>query len=378
MAHSMRRTAWCLSAVCVTVMCFSLCDAFAPFAGLARSTSSSGNDMDAMRSRQRNRVSTGFKVSMYGDQRVQVITDIDDTVKSSGGLRLFWKVGPALGGIDTQYKRGAFYPGVFQFGAELSSFGLPPNQEPLPMAVLTARARELKLFLALKPTTKLVQEYQAAAEKLFERFGVGSPRWGIDCDATVLYGSLQEWVPGLQYRKGWRKFDNFQKLQKTNDPDRTKYVLVGDTGEYDMACGESITASTPDAMKAMFFHVISEDTWQQAGPRGLKLPADRVSNGVPVRFFRTYVAAARKAHEEGLMDAEGLVRVMHEATTALDDIPRDDLRWSDVRRDVEVSLVTLGQTLGPGGKPTANLNPARPAAQQAASLFDRLRQFVRA
>jgi hypothetical protein len=55
----------------------------------------------------------------YGKERIQLITDIDDTVKSSGGVRLFWKVGPALGGIDTQYARGDFYPGVFQFAAEV-------------------------------------------------------------------------------------------------------------------------------------------------------------------------------------------------------------------------------------------------------------------
>jgi len=105
----------------------------------------------------------------YGETRVQVITDIDDTVKSSGGLRLLGKlgralalfsrvcpaarqdtpvparthiagahvcnsvcgcvrvgvnIGPALGGLDTQYKRNDFYPGVFQFGAELAAYGL--------------------------------------------------------------------------------------------------------------------------------------------------------------------------------------------------------------------------------------------------------------
>lgn len=46
-------------------------------------------------------------------KRIQIITDIDDTVKSSGGVRLLGKVGPALGGIDTQYKRNDFYPGEF-------------------------------------------------------------------------------------------------------------------------------------------------------------------------------------------------------------------------------------------------------------------------
>lgn len=141
---------------------------------------------------------------MESTKRVQVITDIDDTVKSSGGLRLLGKlgvnIGPALGGLDTQYKRNDFYPGVFQFGAELASYGLPPNMQPAPMAVLTARARELKAFLALKPSTKLVTNYMDAAEKLFNKFGKGSATWGIDTEKTVLYGSVIEWI--LQVRMG--------------------------------------------------------------------------------------------------------------------------------------------------------------------------------
>lgn len=322
---------------------------------------------------------TGLTMQQYGEKRIQVMTDIDDTVKSSGGVRLLWKVGPALGGIDTQYKRGAFYPGVFQFGAELSSYGLPPNQEPLPMAVLTARARELKVFLALKPSTKLVQEYNKAAKQLFETCGIGSPQWGIDCENTVLYGSVQEWI--LQYLKGWRKFDNFQKLQTQNDQSRTRYVLVGDTGEYDLDCGDRITAVTPEAMAAMFFHVISENTWVEAGEQGLKKPADRLSNGVPVRFFRTYVGAARKAYEEGLLDAEALLRVIQAAQTALkeQEIAESDLRWADVRRETEEAIIVLGQRLekGQGAVPKQG-GPTQSAGGSQPSLFDRLRSFVRA
>jgi hypothetical protein len=39
--------------------------------------------------------------------------------------------GPALGGLDTQYKRNDFYPGVFQFGAEMAAYSLPPNMQVL-------------------------------------------------------------------------------------------------------------------------------------------------------------------------------------------------------------------------------------------------------
>ena len=58
----------------------------------------------------------------------QVVSDIDDTLKSSGGVQIG---GVALGGIDVQYARGEFYPGVFQFMWELSLFSVKLNQRYL-------------------------------------------------------------------------------------------------------------------------------------------------------------------------------------------------------------------------------------------------------
>ena len=115
------------------------------------------------------------------------------------------------------------------------------------MAVLTARARELKVFLALKPGTGLVLKYAEAAERLFRDHGKGDASWGIDTDKTVLYGSVIEWI--LQFRKGWRKFDNFQRLRALND-ERVRYVLIGDTGEYDEECGERMVAVCPARVHA--------------------------------------------------------------------------------------------------------------------------------
>ena len=67
----------------------------------------------------------------------QVVTDIDDTIKSSGGVNLG---GIALGGVDASYARHSFYPGVFQFGLALASHTAKPRDPPNKMAVLTARA----------------------------------------------------------------------------------------------------------------------------------------------------------------------------------------------------------------------------------------------
>lgn len=69
--------------------------------------------------------------------RLQVVTDIDDTIKSSGGVA----VGNIpLGGVDVSYQRGSVYPGVFHFAAALAAQSAGP---PAPVAVLTARAEEV-------------------------------------------------------------------------------------------------------------------------------------------------------------------------------------------------------------------------------------------
>ena len=115
----------------------------------------------------------------------QVISDVDDTLESSGGV----KIGDiALGGIDVQYERGDLYPGVFQFMLELSYHNLPQQQEkiyPPKVAILTARAEEFKLALELKDNSKLAIAFRKTGEQM------GFDNWGL---GPVLYGSVAEWV----------------------------------------------------------------------------------------------------------------------------------------------------------------------------------------
>ena len=155
----------------------------------------------------------------------QVVSDIDDTLKSSGGVTV---AGVTLGGIDVQYARGEFYPGVFQFMWELSLYSVLLNQRsyddfllekgfttsasstlhpplfPPKVAVLTARAEEFKAALEIKDESKLAQAFRKAGEssKIYPTKG-----WGV---GPVLYGSVSEWI--IQYRKGLRKFNNFERL----------------------------------------------------------------------------------------------------------------------------------------------------------------------
>ena len=166
----------------------------------------------------------------------QVVSDIDDTLKSSGGISV---AGVTLGGIDVQYDRGDFYPGVFQFMWEISLFSVVVNHRyyeeyslergdrenfhrisstsstiskdanvgilyPPKVAVLTARAEELKAALEIKNSSKLAQAFRKTGEssKILPTLD-----WGI---GPVLYGSVNEWI--IQSRKGMRKFNNFERL----------------------------------------------------------------------------------------------------------------------------------------------------------------------
>lgn len=155
----------------------------------------------------------------------QVISDVDDTLKSSGGVNV---AGVALGGIDTQYARGEYYPGVAQFMLELSMYsgeGLDLCKTPPKVAILTARAEEFKMALELKDDSSLAVAFREAGE------AAGIENWGL---GPVLYGSVAEWV--IQTRKGLRKFNNFERLLQ-QDPTGTILQVCAS-----WCCGNAVEA----------------------------------------------------------------------------------------------------------------------------------------
>lgn len=164
---------------------------------------------------------------------------------------------------------------------------------PASVAVLTARARELKFALALRPAGKLCSVYRNTGSRL------GHPQWGV---GHVYYGSVVEWL--FQNRKGIRKFQNFEKLAEEDLAAGRKfqYVLIGDTGERDEDAAERIIGKYRKQVKAVFLHAVS-------GSSAEDIPADRVLEGVSIFYFRTYIGAAVKALHHGLLDKDGLARV---------------------------------------------------------------------
>lgn len=256
----------------------------------------------------------------------QVVSDVDDTLKSSGGVAV---AGVNLGGIDIQYERGDVYPGVAQFMLEVSLSGTGSSGTtngvavpcPPKVAILTARAEEFKAALELKEDSKIALALRKAAE------ASGVSQWGL---GPVLYGSVAEWI--IQDRKGLRKFTNFERLLQ-QDPTGTifQYIYVGDTGELDQEAGETMLREYPEVVKAIFLHSVSNEE----GP--VNVPPPRLINGRPIVFFRTYVGAATAAMQLGLLDVDGLQRVIDAARSMLSDVPQSSDKWADVERDIQVA-----------------------------------------
>jgi hypothetical protein len=298
---------------------------------------------------------------------IKVITDIDDTIVSSGGRKLF---GAKLFGVDNQFKDGELYPGVTQFVLELAHANRLLNglltrpstatacntRLPSKVCVLTARAKELKLMMAIKPTSKIVRAFSTCAT------ASGKSEWGL---GDVHYGSFAEIIRAN--RRGWRKFANFEHMVESDakSGDDRQYVFIGDTGDRDEDAAQRMATKYPHKLRAVFLHHVfpvphpqhtvggktirtinrgdkgtaaaavnsltalsasaSASSSTEATRRAVTsvtpvfdqvtaaTPSDRNVNGVPVYYFRTYIGAAAKAHAANLIDPAALRRVVLQA-----------------------------------------------------------------
>ncbi|ANQ08799.1 Uncharacterized protein PCOAH_00030990 [Plasmodium coatneyi] len=250
----------------------------------------------------------------------QVIIDIDDTIRSSGGYKFF---NYALGGVDAQYQRGETYPGSFQFIFELAMNKLPAEAKPLLLSVLTARIPQVPIT----EDSFLNKKFNEVAE----RRGIKS--WGIDCDNKILYSTLKEWV--WNETRGEKKFVNFKHLHKyvLQQNSLVRYIWIGDTGDMDKQAGEMMIRTYPQRMKAVFLHHV------KGKDDNTLLPSDYFIKSVPIFFFRTYIGAATKAHAYNLIDKKGLTRVLVQAVLDLEKskAPASSSKWEDLIKDIILS-----------------------------------------
>lgn len=113
----------------------------------------------------------------------------------------------------------------------------------------------------------------------------------------------------------------------------------------DQEAGETMLKEYGEVVQAVFLHVVSFDPPSSYPSSGIFIPPPKLINGRPLVFFRTYVGAAAKATQLGLMEPDGLIRVVEDAETSLKErgVSEGDTKWVDLQRDVDEAYRTLGE-----------------------------------
>jgi len=189
----------------------------------------------------------------HGQEGLIVMTDVDDTMKCSGG--------PAAGGVDETClgtEPHEMYPGVAEFSLALAR-GSQDGLRPRKVVPLSARPAELKKFLAMKPGSPEDNTYRQAAE------AVGIEAWGLDTE-NALYGGLRDSTdfkhvegtkPTRFIKLGHRKYTNWKEVGAAWG---SPTAFIGDNGQGDAVAAQMMlkrSAGLPSeqgALRVAFIH----------------------------------------------------------------------------------------------------------------------------
>ncbi|OWZ22785.1 hypothetical protein PHMEG_0002457 [Phytophthora megakarya] len=206
----------------------------------------------------------------------KVLSDVDDTLYSSGGRY------PA--GLDTRFPRHTLYPGVLPFYRELDMGTVGPDDWT------DDRIGNL-VFLSARPHV-----YKDVSEKKsYAKFAALHEKMGMHTLPTMLAGNLKSgrafmWQGDLE-PMAQKKFENFCEFYQLYP--EFKHVFVGDNGQGDVRAAELIVEQFgPDALEAGFFQRVQ--------------PVEKMFNyhskedverwrKMNIIFFDTYVGAAIEA-----------------------------------------------------------------------------------
>lgn len=231
-------------------------------------------------------------------QRRKVLSDVDDTLLSSGGMY------PA--GVDKRYAKKTVYPGVLAFYRELDLGTEGPDEwEDDQVGNL--------VFLSARP-----HFYRDMSEKhnfaKFEmlRANTLDGRKGLHTTPSLLAGDLSS---GSQYMMrndfeplAKKKFDNFRRYVSIYP--EYKHVFVCDNGQGDVRAAEIMFDNFPYEFEGVYVHVV-QDLQRTYGYEPCRW---RQKEFAPY-FFRCYPEAALHAASRSppLIRVKGLQRICHDA-----------------------------------------------------------------
>ncbi|RLN44236.1 hypothetical protein BBJ29_007804 [Phytophthora kernoviae] len=223
----------------------------------------------------------------------KVLSDVDDTLYSSGGRY------PA--GLDTRFPRHTLYPGVLPFYRELDMGTVGTDDWT------DDRVGNL-VFLSARPHV-----YKDVSEKKsYAKFAALHEKMGMHTLPTMLAGNLKSgrafmWQGDLE-PMAQKKFENFCEFYQLYP--EFKHVFVGDNGQGDVRAAELIVEKFgPDALEAGFFQRVQpvEKMFNYHSKEDLE--RWRKMN---IIFFDTYVGAALEAFHMKKIRLNGLKKICDE------------------------------------------------------------------
>lgn len=237
--------------------------------------------------------------SIEGKREAKVLSDIDDT---------------AIARIhEKRYPKGTVIPGILPFYEALD---IGPDDAPISRGDLTfVTARPSDAFGLMKGQSR----------KTLTEAGV--------TDLSIMTGS---WFNLASHDSmAAKKLENiahYAKLYPEYD-----LVFIGDSGQGDIIVGERMVETYPDVVKAVFIHDVVQTPDEER-----KRLADK-----GIWLVDTYVGAATKAHELGLVSDAGLRDVIDETSAALNDVAWEGVQEQTTRAihatDAEAARARLGE-----------------------------------
>jgi len=212
------------------------------------------------------------------DKKVEVFSDVDDTIKAAGTN--------FVAGCDTRWPGGSIYAGMPQFYLELSR-GKEEIQDPINIGIVSARPEKLG-----NKFPDVEKELHAASKNsnLAENWGDVK---------KILPGQIEDNLH-IHAEKRFKdyaetKFKNVRKY--TEETPDLCIIFIGDNGQGDQLAGVKMLAEIP-AVVAVFIHNVTAN------------PPLKVEENVDVNIFKTYPEAALIAFNKGFISKEGVRRVI--------------------------------------------------------------------